>query len=254
MGSRKSHDADGRVDERSPLLPFPTSSSGSSLGQTYPSEKSTTLSKIFFSWLTPLLELGNRRPLQASDLFQLDPENRAASVRSIFEHSWIAEVGLKKDSPSIVWCLFRSFGKPFYMAGVLKLVHDSLIFVAPMVIQGVIKFLNDPEAPLSQGLVFAGIIFISGVVQSFCIRQYFYYCYLTGMKFRSAIVTAVYQKSLRLSSAARQHTSTGEITNLMSVDAQRLQDLTPYLHGIWYGFFQVCFGLVWYRWESLDEP
>ncbi|GLE00393.1 hypothetical protein PINS_up009150 [Pythium insidiosum] len=116
-----------------------------------------------------------------------------------------------------------------------------------MIIKDIIAYLSDPEAPRSQGLWYAGIIFVSGVIQSFALRQYFFYCFETGMQLRSAIVTAVFQKSLVLSSAARQKRTTGEITNLMSIDAQRLQDLTPYLHGIWYAFFQIivsCF-LLW---------
>ena len=44
---------------------------------------------------------------------------------------------------------------------------------------------------------------------------------------RNATVSAVYRKSLRLSSRARQTFTTGEITNLMSVDSQRLADNVP---------------------------
>ncbi|OQR83043.1 ATP-binding Cassette (ABC) Superfamily, partial [Thraustotheca clavata] len=64
-------------------------------------------------------------------------------------------------------------------------------------------------------------------------------CFETGLRLRSAIVTAVYQKSLVLSASAKGQKSTGEITNLMSIDAQRLQEITNYLHAIWYAFFQI---------------
>ncbi|GLE05786.1 hypothetical protein PINS_up014967, partial [Pythium insidiosum] len=47
--------------------------------------------------------------------------------------------------------------------------------------------------------------------------------------------------------AARQKKTTGEITNLMSIDAQRLQELTQYINSLWYSVFQItvsCF-LLW---------
>ena len=47
----------------------------------------------------------------------------------------------------------------------------------------------------------------------------------TGIKFRVAATTAIYRKCLRLSVAALQRRNTGEVINLMSIDAQRLQDL-----------------------------
>jgi ATP-binding cassette, subfamily C (CFTR/MRP), member 1 len=64
------------------------------------------------------------------------------------------------------------------------------------------------------------------------------------MNLRSAVITSVYFKSLSLSSAALARRSAGEISNLMSVDSARLQDLTPYLHALWYSFFQVTVAMT----------
>ena len=71
------------------------------------------------------------------------------------------------------------------------------------------------------------------------IHQYFQVCMVTGMRVKSAIITAIYRKSLRLSNTARQKSTTGEIVNLMSVDATRISDLFTYLHILWSGPFQI---------------
>ncbi|KAJ0412254.1 hypothetical protein ATCC90586_006640 [Pythium insidiosum] len=229
------------ADEHGAHAPF----NDDGLGDRYPSQHAGCWSNVFFTWVTPLMKLGNERPLESDDLFQLDPYNRSSNISARFQQAWARE--LEKPKPSLTWALTRAFGAKFVVAGFLKLLHDALQFVGPMIIKDIIAYLSDPEAPRSQGLWYAGIIFAAGVVQSFALRQYFFYCFETGMQLRSAIVTAVFQKSLVLSSAARQKRTTGEITNLMSIDAQRLQDLTPYLHGIWYAFFQIvvsCF-LLW---------
>lgn len=242
----------GRQNEKEPLLPAMYYSlslhndlDAPGLGDRSPSQFGGCMASVFFTWVTPLMELGNKRPLENHDLYQLDESNRAEQIASRFHHYW----GLQKQQgkPSLTGALVRAFGVKFIIAGFLKLLHDSLQFVGPMVIKWIIAYLSDPTASLQEGLFYAAIIFVAGVVQSFALRQYFFYCFETGMRLRSAIVTAVYQKSLVLSAAARQKKTTGEITNLMSIDAQRLQDLTPYLHGIWYAAFQIvvsCF-LLW---------
>ncbi len=63
------------------------------------------------------------------------------------------------------------------------------------------------------------------------------------MRLKSAVVTSVYSKALLLSAGALSRRSTGEITNLMSVDSSRLQQLTPYLHAIWNSLFQIVLAL-----------
>ncbi|GAB9470861.1 Atp-binding protein [Globisporangium polare] len=212
------------------------------LGDRYPSQYSGFCASVFFTWVTPLMKLGNERPLENDDLFQLDPYNRAESISQRFADKWALQK--TKARPSLAWALATAFGAKFVIAGFLKLIHDSLQFVGPIIIKDIIAYLSDPEAPLSEGLSYAAVIFVSGVVQSFSLRQYFFYCFETGMQLRSAIVTAVFDKSLVLSASARQQKTTGEITNLMSIDAQRLQELTPYLHGIWYAAFQIIVSCV----------
>lgn len=85
------------------------------------------------------------------------------------------------------------------------------------------------------------------------------------MQLRSSVISSVFQKSLVLSVGARGQCgpqgveraprgrpltplcpryTTGEIINLMSVDASRLQDLTAYMNTTWSGPFQIIVALV----------
>jgi len=93
-------------------------------------------------------------------------------------------------------------------------------------------------------------LFLANFTMSLCLRQYFWWCYRVGMNLRAAVVTSVYNKSLVISPATMSRKTTGEITNLMSVDSSRLQDLTPYLHALWYSFFQIILAL-YFLWGQL---
>jgi ABC-type bacteriocin/lantibiotic exporter with double-glycine peptidase domain len=138
----------------------------------------------------------------------------------------------------------------FARAGLLKLVHDLCIFVGPQVLHGLIHFLRDADASMSEGILLTLAVTLSQLTMSFCLRHYFFKCYLTGLRVRTSVVLAVYRKALVLSSGERQNRTLGEITNLMSIDAQRMQDLTTYLHAIWYSFIQIGLAL-YFLWRQL---
>ena len=71
------------------------------------------------------------------------------------------------------------------------------------------------------------------------------------MRVRSGLITAIYQKALVLSNDGRSSAS-GDIVNLMSVDAARLQDLCTYGLIAISGPLQVSVPLVYIRWTSLN--
>lgn len=50
--------------------------------------------------------------------------------------------------------------------------------------------------------------------------------FVTGMRVRAGLITSIYQKALVLSSSERNDRASGDIVNLMGVDATRMQDLT----------------------------
>lgn len=80
--------------------------------------------------------------------------------------------------------------------------------------------------------------------------QYLHRMYLTGMKVRTALISAIYRKSLLLSNAAKRESSTGEIVNLMSVDVQKIVDLLPLINTLWSAPFQIAVAL-YFLWGIL---
>lgn len=80
--------------------------------------------------------------------------------------------------------------------------------------------------------------------------QYSHRMYLTGMKIRTSLISAIYRKSLLLSNAAKRQSSTGEIVNLMSVDVQKIMDLLPFINMLWSAPFQIAVGL-YFLWGIL---
>ncbi|KAK8124884.1 metal resistance protein YCF1 [Apiospora kogelbergensis] len=82
------------------------------------------------------------------------------------------------------------------------------------------------------------------VMQTSMIHQYFQLAFVTGMRIKSGLATAIYKKSLRLSNEGRATKTTGDIVNYMAVDAQRLQDLTQFAQQVWSAPFQIILCMV----------
>jgi hypothetical protein len=210
-------------------------------GENNPYETSSWWNKLVFGWLSPLLELGKAKGQLDKEDLNLVPfpdAESTARVRQVFEACWEAEVqhGKSKDrDPSLVRALWLAFYSDFCKAGILKFVHDLLQFVGPQVLNRLIKFIRDPDAPLSRGLSLTAIVTLAQLCMSLCLRHYFFKCYRVGIRIRSAVITSVYQKAFDVSSTTK---SSGEITNLMSVDAQRLQEVVTYAHSVWYSPLQ----------------
>ena len=77
--------------------------------------------------------------------------------------------------------------------------------------------------------------------------QGFHGMFLTGVRLRSCTISAIFSKSLRLSNDSRQKTTTGNVVNLMTVDAQRFADIMLQIHFVWASPLQVLIAM-WFLW------
>ena len=57
-----------------------------------------------------------------------------------------------------------------------------------------ITFTEDKDEPDWKGYFYATLLFVTAVVQSLFLHQYFHRCFTLGMRMRSAIVAAIYKK------------------------------------------------------------
>ncbi|KAL7053956.1 hypothetical protein AAHC03_026665 [Spirometra sp. Aus1] len=145
----------------------------------------------------------------------------------------------------LIMALFATFWPPLLISAFFKLCHDLLLFCGPLLLKRLIGFLeNEDGEPLWHGYLYACSMFLVAMVQSFVLHQYFRRQGIIGMNIRTVLVSAVYRKSLKLSSEARCQSTVGEITNLMSTDAQRFNFLMQYINMIWSAPLQVSIALI----------
>ncbi|XP_005352384.1 canalicular multispecific organic anion transporter 1 [Microtus ochrogaster] len=157
-----------------------------------------------------------------------------------------------KDFPKswLVKSLFKTFYVVTLKSFILKFIHDILMFLNPQLLKFLIAFVSDPGTYSWVGFVFAILMFVVSLIQSFCLQSYFQLCFVLGMSVRTTVMASVYKKALKLSNMARRQYTIGETVNLMSVDAQKLMDVTNYFQLTWSTVLQIVLS-IFFLWREL---
>ena len=198
-------------------------------------------------------EVDRRPPMQEEDILlrtiksEKEPLIQSAKGRGFSLSNYFSS---KKDPPTglpfvhTLSIMVKTYWFPFLVCGFFKLIHDSLIFVSPQILSLLIAFVQNLDEPYWHGIVYAFILLSVSILQSVVLHQYFQRGFVLGMNIRTALVSIIYRKALKLSHESRQKTTIGEIVNLMSVDAQRFMDLMTYIHMIWSAPFQILGSVI----------
>ncbi|XP_029887240.1 ATP-binding cassette sub-family C member 2 isoform X1 [Aquila chrysaetos chrysaetos] len=160
--------------------------------------------------------------------------------------------GPRKDFPRgwLVKTLCKTFWQNLLLSVAFKLVHDGLVFVSPQLLKLLIAFVSDEESFAWQGYLYAILLFLTALIQSLCLQQYFSLCFQLGINVRASLTAAIYKKALTMSSATRKESTVGETVNLMSADAQRFMDTANFVHQLWSSPLQIILAIV-FLWGEL---
>ncbi|CCT71244.1 related to Ycf1p, Yor1p, rat organic anion transporter [Fusarium fujikuroi IMI 58289] len=213
-----------------------------------PVEYANAFSQLAFSWMTPMMQYGYKVYLTEEDLWALAKDDQTKNTGSRFDQAWQYELEHHK-SPSLWRVLFKAYGGPYCAAAIFKVANDVAQYIQPQLLRLLISFVksyeedNTPQ-PIVKGAAIALAMFACAVLQTTMVHQYFQLAFVTGMRIKGGLSSAIYRKSLRLSSEGRASKSTGDIVNYMAVDGQRLQDLTQFAQQIWSAPFQIIICMV----------
>ncbi|KAK9676888.1 hypothetical protein RND81_11G107900 [Saponaria officinalis] len=199
-------------------------------------KKPSIFSQIVFSWVNPLLNLGYSKPLSVDDIPNVFADDEASIAYQRFSEAW-KELGIGKDLQNnknlVIKALTKVYWKETVFAGIGALIRTISVVVSPLLLYAFVNYSKQEDENLTQGLMLVGCMVIVKLIESISQRQWIFYGRRTGMKMRSALMVAIYEKQLKLSSSGRRRHSTGEIVNYISVDAYRMGEFTWWFHIGW---------------------
>ncbi|KAJ5078871.1 multidrug-resistance like protein 1 isoform i [Anaeramoeba ignava] len=218
--------------------------------------KSNIFSRLTFSWFTSLAKIGSKRPLIQNDLFELRPQDFCSKITEELEGNWNEEK--KKTKPKLLNSLKKQFKKPFYLAAIPKFFSDVCSVLTPILLQQLIKFMNDSSASQSTGILLTSFLFFIGIFRTISDNLSMDQVQKVGFRARSGLTSLIYRKSLLINrkisiqpeelKEKEQNksnlSSTGQIVNLMSSDLTKIQDFTSSFHFLWSSSLQVVVALA----------
>lgn len=183
----------------------------------------------------------NKNQSQSQDVLVLEEtkkKNKKSGTTKDFPKSWLVKA------------IFKTFYMVLLKSFLLKLVYDLLTFLNPQLLKLLITFVSDPNSYAWLGYVFAILLFAVALIQSICLQTYFHMCFNLGMCVRTTVMATVYKKALTISNLAKRQYTIGETVNLMSVDAQKLMDVTNFIHLMWSSVLQIVLS-IYFLWVEL---
>ncbi|KAF9110657.1 hypothetical protein BGX27_006050 [Mortierella sp. AM989] len=199
--------------------------------------KANLFSRQSFHFLQPIVSAGYKTPLTAKDIAGMMPEY----INTEFSHDhlndqWKAHVAkcqARGKKPSLFLAVFKTYKWQWLTFMIPRLMASTLTYVLPQLLSELLVFIDSYRDPIPQpvalGIILAFGMFFASILTSFCMAQYFQMTMNVGIETRTALIAMIYRKSLRLSSAAKQKSTAGEINNHMSVDAERWPNAIPFL-------------------------
>ncbi|KAK9088503.1 hypothetical protein Scep_027585 [Stephania cephalantha] len=209
--------------------------------QICPERHVNIFSKIYFGWMTPLMQQGYKRPITEKDVWKLDTWDQTETLYSKFRGCWLEES--QKTKPWLLRALNNSIGARFWLGGLFKIGNDLSQFVGPMILNLLLQSMQRGD-PAWIGYIYSFCIFLGVTVGVLSEAQYFQNVMRIGFRLRATLVAAVFRKSLRLTHEGRKQFPSGKITNLMTTDAETLQLVCQQLHNLWSAPFRIVISMV----------
>ncbi|KAJ0791413.1 putative ABC-type xenobiotic transporter [Helianthus annuus] len=211
---------------------------------------------IYFGWMTPLMQEGYRKPITEKDVWMLDTWDQTETLSKKFQKCWAEEA--QKSNPFLLRCLNNTVGGRFWFGGLFKVGNDLSQFVGPVILSYLLQassILRIYEVkllitslqrgdPSWIGYVYAFSIFVGVSLGVLCEAQYFQNVARVGFRIRSILVSAVFRKSLRLTHEARKNFPSGKTMNMITTDANALQQVCNQLHGLWSAPFRIVLSMI----------
>jgi ABC-type multidrug transport system fused ATPase/permease subunit len=203
-------------------------------------------SYLFFSFPFPLLKLGNSRVLGLSDLPPAPASCKPELLVARFQRAWEAQQ-LKTSNAgkrqrrqhSIRRALWSCLWKDVGITACFAFLKGMGVLSGPIFLYLFVDYASSSSEEeeegrwAGEGVALVAFIAVMKLMENVAQRHWYFGVRVIAGKMQSIMMAAVYAKELRLSSAGRRRHGVGEIVNYVTVDVNRLAELSWRLHWAW---------------------
>ncbi|XAR56776.1 Xenobiotic-transporting ATPase [Bertholletia excelsa] len=183
-------------------------------------------SSLTFSWVRPLISIGYKKALDVQDIPELASADsgRGVFLKFVCKLKSVNSDGSRITAIKLAKALIFTTWKEVLWTGVCAFVYTVASFVGPYLVDTLVQYLNGRREFKTEGYILVSIYFCAEVVEYFAQRHWNFGLLKIGIRIRAAL--------------------RGEIVNLISVDAERIQSSVWYWHQPWLFVLQVSLALL----------
>lgn len=198
----------------------------------------STFQRWTYSYMNHVLDAGAKQtrdsgsPLTKDNLYAVPKSMESSHLSKLF---WLYYHEKKDSKRRLVATLWKLAAPTFVPAGFCQLVTVFCQVALPLLVRQLLTVLeeNPQQSVIRQGLPFAVAVFVDLVINGFFNHRHRHLAMKTGVLMRASLVTVLYEHVLKLTPEGRRGLTSGEVSTLVSVDAQKMFEVTQEGHLIW---------------------
>ena len=131
--------------------------------------------------------------------------------------------------------LSKLYWRPFFIAGLLRFLADCFGFASPLLLNLMVKFMEDKKEDVRLGYLYAAGLLASTVSVALCITHFNLLMCELNLKVKASVITAIYRHTLSLPTFRLKEPdfSVGQVMNYMNIDTDRIVNFSPSLQALW---------------------
>lgn len=167
--------------------------------------------------------------LTAAHLYQAPQSMQASHLQPKFNAIYAEEDG------KLIPTLWRIALPSFAPAGICQFVTVLAQVAVPLFVWRLLRILeeNPSKNVFSESILYVVLILFVDVVNALALNRQRFLAMQSGVTIRVAIIGAIYDRVLRLTPSGKMGLTSGSVTNLFAIDAQKVFEVTAEGHLLW---------------------
>ncbi|KAF4150569.1 ABC transporter transmembrane region [Phytophthora infestans] len=231
MAGNNGHNVESSPTNATNLITKPSRTPFSQVAN--PLAKASIPSIALALWMQPMISLGSRQVLELDDMWPVCPSDACESLETRFRRHYEPHRSHIFGLSPVFVAYMKTFQVQITIVFMGCVVYVLALGLQTYVTKALLEFLNGEKNGfgIEDGYWLVAMMTASSLVAVCALNYLFFVASRIGTNMRSLTMSLVYEKALKLSSAARQEYTTGEILTLMSVDTERV--FTAIVQGPW---------------------
>ncbi|KAF1316151.1 Abc transporter c family member 5, partial [Globisporangium splendens] len=205
----------------------PLDATSSHTNSAKPSEASL-FSQLLFNYANPMMQLGNERQLNDTDLWDLEEPNTSTAAFATYYAEY------KRQNGALIKAIWKSYWHIFVIFALVSVFWVMLALFAPVVLHHVIDAFAAPTLDVQDLMIWLGAFFASQLFGAVVGTQMGFHLQLVALRLAVALKSLLFQKVMRRS--IRSKTSdekTVDATNLFSSDVDIILGASIVINYVW---------------------